>query len=76
MPRFSGAASDVLAPGTVVRVVNPETGQSVVVVIDDHADDAQPPAHVRLSPEDALRIGMSDDRPMLIRLEVLEEPAE
>jgi hypothetical protein len=40
-------------------------------VIDARADDVSEPAHVRLAPEDALRIGMSDDRPMLVRLEIL-----
>ena len=73
-PGGGGATSDVLDPGTVVRVVNPDTGQSVIVVIDGRADDASEPAHVRLAPEDALRIGMADDRPMLVRLEVLRAP--
>ena len=67
------ATSDVIEAGSVVRVVNTDTGQSVLVRIDQRADDATEPAHIRLSPEAALQIGMADMRPMLVRIEVLAE---
>lgn len=69
------ATSDVIEPGSVVRVVNTESGQSVLLRIDQRADDAAEPAHIRLSPEAALQIGMTDTRPMLVRIEVLAGPS-
>lgn len=68
------AASDRLPADTILRVVNPETNQAVVVRIDERfAEPTTTPAgDVRLSPAAAQRVGIIGDRPMPVRIELLQ----